>query len=114
MNEQQEKVNESEQATIFVSKNHAKLLKDGEELRLELNSAEGYKLRLEEQLENTILQIKVLNQKIIDNKAAAAKAYEDLQQIKKLTQQNKADLKKINWVSKLNGGRILPLVQPIN
>jgi hypothetical protein len=96
MNEQQEKVNESEQAAIFVSKNHAKLLRDGEELRLELNSAGGYKIRLEEQLENTILQIKVLNQKIIDNKAAAAKAYEDLQQIKKITQQNKADLKKIN------------------
>ena len=96
MNEQQEKVNEYEQASIFVSKNHAKLLRDGEELRLELNSAGGYKLRLEEQLENTILQIKVLNQKIIDNKAAAAKAYEDLQQIKKITQQNKADLKKIN------------------
>lgn len=96
MSVQQKKVDDSEQAAIFVSKNHAKLLRESEELRLELNSAGGYKLRLEEQLENTILQIKVLNQKIIDNKAATAKAYEDLQQIKKITEQNKADLKKIN------------------
>ena len=96
MNEQQEKIDESEQAAIFVSKNHAKYLRESENLRLELNSAEGYKLRLEEQLENIILEIKVLNQKIIDNKAAAVEAYEDLQQIKKITEQNKADLKKIN------------------
>jgi len=96
MHEQQKKIDESEQAAIFVSKNHAKLLRESEDLRLELNSAEGYKLRLEEQLENIILEIKVLNQKIIDNKAATVEAYEDLQQIKKITEQNKADLKKIN------------------
>ena len=63
---------------------------------MELNSAEGYKLRLEEQLENTILRIKVLNQKILDNIAATEQAYQDLQKINKLTEQNKTDLKKIN------------------
>ena len=96
LDQQQKKIDASEQAAIFVSKNHEKLIRDAEELRLELNSAEGYKLRLEEQLENTILQIKVLNQKILDNIAATEQAYQDLQQINKVTEQNKADLKKIN------------------
>ena len=93
---QQQKIDASEQAAVYVSKNHAKLLRDAENLRLELNSAEGYKLRLEEQLENTILEIKVLIQKIEDNKIATEEAYQDLQQINKVLEQNKADLKKIN------------------
>jgi hypothetical protein len=96
LSQQQKKIDASEQAAIFVSKNHEKLIREAEDLRLELNSAEGYKLRLEEQLANTILQIKVLNQKILDNKAATEQAYQDLQKINKVTEQNKADLKKIN------------------
>jgi murein L,D-transpeptidase YcbB/YkuD len=93
---QQKKINESEQAAVYVSKNHAKLITEAEDLRLELNSAEGYKIRLEEQLENTILEIKVLIQKIEDNKMATANTYKDLQQINQVLEQNKADLKKIN------------------
>lgn len=93
---QQEKIDASEQAAIYMSRNHAKLLKEGEDLKLELNSAEGYKLRLEEQLENVILEIKVLLQKIENNKIDAEQAYQDLQRINKVLEKNKEDLKKIN------------------
>lgn len=96
LHEQQERIDASEQAAIFMSKNHDKLIKQGENFQLELNSAKGYKLRLEEQLENTILEIKVLTQKIETNKIDAEQAYQDLLRINKVLEKHKEDLKKIN------------------
>jgi len=94
--EQQLKIDASEQAAVFTSRNHEKLIKEGENLQLELNSAKGYQLRLEEQLENTILEIKVLTQKIENNKIDTEQAYQDLLRINKVLEKHKEDLKKIN------------------
>ena len=58
-------------------------------------AAENLKLELETRLEETILKIKVLNQQIIDNKAASKEAYEDLEKIKKVIADNKESLKQI-------------------
>jgi uncharacterized protein YfkK (UPF0435 family) len=92
----QDKIDESEEAAIIVSKNHQKLIYNGENLSDDLESAVELKAQLEARLEETILKIKVLNQQILDNDEAIMKAYSDLEMIKKVIEGQKADLKKIN------------------
>lgn len=91
----QKKVDQSEDAAIVVSKNHQKLIYNGENLNDDLESAVKLKAELEARLEETILKIKVLNQQILDNDIAIEKAYSDLEMIKKVIEGHKADLKKI-------------------
>lgn len=94
--EVQKRIDQSETAAIIVSKNHQKLLYEGENLASDLQSAKDLKLELETRLEETILKIKVLDQQIIDNEIAAQKAYEDLEKIKKVIEAHKESMKKIN------------------
>jgi len=91
----QKRIDQSEDAAIVVSKSHQKLIYDGENLVEDLKSAEELKAELEIRLEETILKIKVLNQQIIDNKAATLQAYEDLEQVKKVIEGHKDSMKKI-------------------
>lgn len=91
----QKKIDQSEEAAIVVSKNHQKLIYQGENLEDDLNAATRLKAELEERLEETILNIKVLNQQIINNEAAAEESYKDLEQIKQVIEAHKASLKKI-------------------
>ena len=92
----QKKINQSENAAIVVSKNHQKLIYQGENLVEDSIAAENLKLELETRLDETILKIKVLSQQIIDNKAATIQAYEDLEKIKQVTATHKESMKKIN------------------
>ena len=91
----QKKIDQSEGAAIVVSKNHQKLIYQGEYLVEDSVAAENLKLELETRLEETILKIKVLTQQIIDNKAATIEAYEDLEKIKTVVAGHKESLKKI-------------------
>lgn len=91
----QKKIDQSEDAAIVVSKSHQKLIYNGENLVNDLKSAEELKAELEIKVEETILKIRVLNQKIIDNKAATLQAYEDLEGVKKVIEGHKESLKKI-------------------
>ena len=91
----QKKIDQSEGAAIVVSKNHQKLIYQGENFVEDSVAAENLKLELETRLEETILKIKVLSQQIIDNKAATIEAYEDLEKIKKVVAGHKESLKKI-------------------
>ena len=93
----QKRIDQSEDAAIVVSKSHQKLINDGENLVEDLQQAEDLKTELEIKLEETILKIKVLNQQIIDNKAATLQAYDDLEGVKKVIEGHKASLKKIKW-----------------
>jgi uncharacterized protein YfkK (UPF0435 family) len=91
----QKKIDQSEGAAIVVSKNHQKLIYQGENLVEDSVAAENLKLQLETRLEETILKLKVLSQQIIDNEAATLQAYEDLEMIKKVIAGHKESLKKI-------------------
>jgi len=91
----QKKIDQSEGAAIVVSKNHQKLIYQGENYVEDSIAAQNLKLELETRLEETILNIKVLTQQIIDNKAATLQAYEDLEKIKRVTAGHKESLKKI-------------------
>jgi len=95
VNQVQKKIDQSEGAAIVVSKNHQKLIYQGENLAEDSVAAETLKLELETRLEETILKIKVLTQQILDNKAATIQAYEDLEKIKKVVASHKESLKKI-------------------
>ncbi len=91
----QKRIDQSEDAAVVMSKNHQKLLYEGEKLTQDLVAAEELKAELEARLQETILKIKVLNQQIIDNKAAVEQAYTDLEKIKKVIAGHKESLKKI-------------------
>jgi uncharacterized protein YfkK (UPF0435 family) len=91
----QKKIDQSEDAAIVMSKNHHKLIYDGQNLADDLVAAESLRAELEARLEETILKIKVLNQQIIDNKADITEAYEDLEKIKTVIKGHKESLKKI-------------------
>jgi uncharacterized protein YfkK (UPF0435 family) len=91
----QKKIDQSEGAAIVVSKNHQKLIYQGENYVEDSIAAENLKLNLETRLEETILKLKVLSQQIIDNEAATLQAYEDLEMIKKVIAGHKESLKKI-------------------
>ena len=91
----QKKIDQSEGAAIVVSKNHQKLIYQGENYVEDSIAAENLKLDLETRLEETILKLKVLAQQIIDNEAATLQAYEDLEKIKKVIAGHKESLKKI-------------------
>ena len=93
--EVQKKIDQSEGAAIVVSKNHQKLIYQGENYVEDSVAAQELKFELETRLEETILKIKVLTQQIIDNKAATQQAYEDLEKIKKVIASHKESLKKI-------------------
>ena len=95
VSEVQKKIDQSEGAAIVVSKNHQKLIYQGENYVEDSVAAEELKLELEIRLEETILKIKVLSQQIIDNKAATLQAYEDLEKIKKVIASHKESLKKV-------------------
>ena len=95
VSEVQKKIDQSEGAAIVVSKNHQKLLYQGENLVEDSVAAVVLRLELETRLEDTILKIKVLAQQIIDNEAASIQAYEDLEKIKKVIASHKESLKKI-------------------
>ena len=96
ISEVQEKIDESEAAAVVVSKNHQKLIYEGEKLVADSLATEELKLELETRLEETILKIKVLSQQIIDNDLAIKTTYEDLEQVKNVINQHKESLKKIN------------------
>ena len=95
VSEVQKKIDQSEGAAIVVSKNHQKLIYQGENYVEDSVAAEELKIELETRLEETILKIKVLTQQIIDNKAATIQAYEDLEKIKKVIASHKESLKLI-------------------
>lgn len=95
VSEVQKKIDQSEGAAIVVSKNHQKLIYQGENYVEDSVAAQELKFELETRLEETILKIKVLTQQIIDNKAATLQAYEDLEKIKKVIASHKESLKKI-------------------
>jgi uncharacterized protein YfkK (UPF0435 family) len=92
----QQKIDQSEDAAIFVSKNHQKLIYNGETLVQDSIATGTLKIELLAKLEETELKIKVLNQQIIDNKAAVLTTYEDLEKIKKVIEGHKRSLKEIN------------------
>jgi uncharacterized protein YfkK (UPF0435 family) len=92
----QQKIDQSEDAAIFVSKNHQKLIYNGETLVQDSIATQTLKAELQAKLEETELKIKVLNQQIIDNKAAVLTTYEDLEKIKKVIEGHKRSLKEIN------------------
>ena len=91
----QKKIDQSEDAAIVVSKNHQKLIYQGENYVADSIAAENLKLDLETRLEETILKLKVLSQQIINNEEATLQAYEDLEKIKKVIVGHKESLKKI-------------------
>lgn len=95
ISEVQKKIDESEEAAIIMSKNHQKLIYEGEKLKSDSTAAANLKVELEQRLENTILKLKILRQEIIDNIAAREQAYKDLEEIKKVIEGHKEDLKKI-------------------
>jgi uncharacterized protein YfkK (UPF0435 family) len=96
VSEVQGRIDQSEKAAVVASKKHQKLLYEGENISSDLQSAKDLKLELEARLEETILKIKVLEQKVIDNKSATGIAYEDLEKIKKVIEAHKESMKKIN------------------
>lgn len=95
VSEVQEKIDEAEAAAVAVSKNHQKLIYDGEKLSSDLQGAEELKAELQRRLEETELKISVLKQQIIDNKVAVDSVYNDLEAVKKVIEAHKESLKKI-------------------
>ena len=95
VSEVQEKIDEAEAAAVTVSKNHQKLIYESEKLTTDLEGAKELKADLETRLQETDLKIKVLQQQIIDNKAAIDSVYHDLEQIKKVIESHKESMKKI-------------------
>jgi len=93
---EQKKLDDAEQAAMFTSKNHQKLIEKGQSLGRELAFTQALKTKLEGQLENAILKIKVLNQQIIDNKEATQNAYDELENIKGVIEGHKEKLRKIH------------------
>lgn len=96
VSEVQKRIDQSEEAAIVASRKHQKLIYEGENIASDLQAAKDLKLELERRLEETILKIKVLEQKVIDNKSASEIAYEDLEKIKKVIEAHKESMKKIN------------------
>lgn len=95
VSEVQEKIDQAEAAATSVSKNHQKLIYEGEKLVVDLEGAEELKADLMMRLEETELKIRVLNQQIIDNKVAVDSVYNDLEQVKKVIEAHKESMKKI-------------------
>ena len=95
VNVAQKKINQSEDAAVVMSKNHQKLIYKGETLADDLVATELLKSELEARLEETNLEIKVLNQQIVDTKEAELRAYEDLEKIKTVIDGHKKSLEKI-------------------
>lgn len=95
VSEVQEKIDEAEAAAVSVSKNHQKLIYEGEKLSEDLTGANELKNDLEIRLQETELKINVLNQQIIDNKLAVDSAYLDLEKVKKVIEAHKESMKKI-------------------
>lgn len=95
VSEVQAKIDEAEAAAVAVSKNHQKLIYEGEKLSEDLTGANELKTDLETRLQETDLKIKVLNQQIIDNKLAVDSVYADLEKVKKVIEAHKESMKKI-------------------
>ena len=95
VSEVQKRIDDAEAAATSVSKNHQKLIYEGEKLVIDLEGAEELKADLIARLEETELKIRVLNQQIIDNKVAVDSVYNDLEQVKKVIETHKESLKKI-------------------
>ncbi len=91
----QAKIDESEAAALVMSKKHQRLLYEKEKLAEDLRAAQELKAELEARLEETNLKIKSLNQQIMDTDSAAVQAYRDLEEIKKVIEHHKEELKKI-------------------
>ena len=95
VSEVQEKIDEAEAAAMAVSKNHQKLIFEGEKLATDLEGANELQADLLARLQETELKIKVLSQQIIDNRVAVDSVYNDLEQIKKEIEAHKESMKKI-------------------
>jgi uncharacterized protein YfkK (UPF0435 family) len=95
VSEVQKKIDQAEAAATSVSKNHQKLIYEGEKLVVDLEGAEELKADLIMRLEETELKIRVLNQQIIDNKVAVDSVYNDLEQVKEVIEAHKESMKKI-------------------
>lgn len=95
VSEVQKRIDDAEAAATSVSKNHQKLIYEGEKLVIDLEGAEELKADLIARLEETELKIRVLNQQIIDNKVAVDSVYNDLEQVKKVIEAHKESMKKI-------------------
>ena len=91
----QKKIEESERAVTFTSKKHQRLLQDAKNLALQLSDIEVEQKRLEETLEKIKLEHAVLLQKIEDNKSDTEATYQDLEMIKKVLEDYKSQLKKM-------------------
>ena len=80
--EAQKKVDEAERAVAFTNKKHEKLKAEGIELTKDLENNKAELARLKALLEKNELEDKVINQKIIDNKALQDSTLVDVERLK--------------------------------
>jgi len=95
-NKFQEEIEATERAVNFSSKQYQRYLTEEKNLSKSLVDAEEEKIRLTNLLEETELDIAVLKQRLIDNKANQKNTYIKIEQIKKVLDGHKSKLKSIN------------------
>jgi len=86
-------VDESERAVQYTIRKQNKLLREEREYNERLIDAESEKARLERALEANMLEIKVLNQKLVENKAYQDSTRVVLEKLQQATEFTKAKLK---------------------
>lgn len=88
-NKAQEKVDEADRAVAFTQKKHKKLQASGVELGKDLQDNKEEIERLIQLIEKNKLEVKVISQKIIDNKANQDSTLTDLQRLKTVVEKKK-------------------------
>lgn len=91
----QEKIKEAERAVEYTSKKYQKLLNAEQELLKDLEAKKLEIIRFQQLLEKNNLEEKVLNQKLIDNKAYQDSTTMDIEHMKNIVEQRKETMKKI-------------------
>ena len=92
----QKEIENTERAVNFSSRQYQRYLTEENNLNNRLEDAEKEKIRLTNLLEETELDIAVLKQRLIDNKANQENTYLKIEQIKKVLDTQKSKLKLIN------------------
>ncbi len=96
VHQQELKISEAETAAQVISKTQQSLINGKIKFTADLETTEARKLELEELLKTNQLDIKVLKQKLIDNKFAQDSIYMDLQKVNKVIEVQKQKLKEID------------------
>lgn len=96
VHQQELKIKEAETAAQIISKKQQNLIEEKTELSNNLEVAEARKIELDNLLEENLLAIEVLKQKLIDNKFNQDSTYLDLQKVNRVIEGQKQKLKEID------------------